>query len=105
MTSSWQDLPKILRPQLDRLAMRSAVGRVVPGVAVAVQGFRRCDAFARDEAFQRGEPVQIAGLAGIRIAGGLRAVAGLCGGLTRLAVTAPAIAGEPEPVLKYPATP
>lgn len=32
-------LAKILRPQLDRLAVRSAVGGVVPGVAIAVEGF------------------------------------------------------------------
>ena len=65
---------KILRPQLDRRAMRRAVGGVVPGVAVAVQGIRGRDALGRDQPLQRRQPVPVIGLAGVGIAFGLRAL-------------------------------
>src|SRR4249920_3423109 len=67
-------LPKVLRRQLDRLAVRRAVGGPVPGVAVAVQEFGRRDALGGDEALQRRQPMLIVGLAGVGIAGGLRAL-------------------------------
>ena len=58
-------LPKILFRQLDRLAVRRAVGGVVPGVAVAVQQFAGRHALGGDEALQRGEPVLVVRLARI----------------------------------------
>src|ERR1700761_8751297 len=66
MTAS---LLKILRPQFDRGAVRCAVGGVVPGVAVAVQGLRGGDAFLGDQTFECRHPVPVIGLAGVGIAG------------------------------------
>src|SRR6187399_1418285 len=59
MTSSWRErsLPKILVPQLDRLAVRRPVRRVVPGIAIAMQRVHRRNALACDEALKRCEPV------------------------------------------------
>ena len=65
---------EILRPQFDRLAVRRAVGGVVPGVAVARERRRVGDALLGDQAFERGEPVPVIGVAGVGIAGGLRAL-------------------------------
>ena len=67
-------LPEIPRRQLDRRAVGRAVGGVVPGVAIAMQGIRCRDALGGDERFQRGEPVPVIGLAGVGIAFGLRAL-------------------------------
>ena len=65
---------KIRRRQFDRRAVRRAVGGVVPGVAVAVQRLGGGDAFGGHQMFQRRQPVPVIGLAGIRIARGLRAL-------------------------------
>src|SRR5260370_15501045 len=65
--------PKILRLQFDRRPMRRAVGGVVPGVAIAIEGLGRGDAFRPDPPFHRREPMPVIGLAGIGIAGGPRA--------------------------------
>ena len=54
--------------------MRRAVGGVVPGVAVAMQEIGSRDALGGDEPLQRREPVPVVGLAGVGIAGGLRAL-------------------------------
>ena len=61
-------LPKIVRPQLDRLAVWSAVGGMVPGVTVAMQRIGGGDALGRDKLFQRCQPVAIIGLAGVGVA-------------------------------------
>jgi hypothetical protein len=54
--------------------MRRAVGRVVPGVAIAREFVARARALVGHEAFERGEPVPVVGVAGVWIAGCL------CGG-------------------------
>ena len=64
-------LIKIVRPQLNRLAVRGAVAGVVPGIAIAMQSVLRRHAFFRHQFFQRGQPVRIIGLAGVGIAGRL----------------------------------
>src|SRR6185369_15766144 len=65
---------KILRQQLDRLAVRRAIGGVVPGVLVARKRRRVGHALLRDEAFERVEPMMIIGLAGVGIALALSAL-------------------------------
>ena len=52
--------------------MRRAVGGMVPGVAVAVLGFQRRNAFRSDQFFQRREPVSIVGYPRVGIAARLR---------------------------------
>src|SRR5262249_59812757 len=63
---------EIFRLELDRRAVRRAVGGVVPGVAIARE--RPCvgHALAGDEPLERIEPVPVIGLAGVAIAGRLR---------------------------------
>src|SRR5215510_39613 len=61
-------LPKILCPQLDRRAVRRALGRVLPGVAITRQHGAVGHAFGRDEALERVEPVPVVSLAGVGIA-------------------------------------
>src|SRR5262249_52621587 len=68
------DLAKVVRPQLDRRSVRGAVGGAVPGVMVARELAGVADALRRDETFERVEPVVIVGLAGVGIAGRLRAL-------------------------------
>src|SRR5260370_10824257 len=65
---------KILRLQFDRRTMRRAVGGVVPGIAIAMQGIGGRDAFRSDELFQRRKPMPVIGLAGVGIAASLRAL-------------------------------
>src|SRR5512142_904223 len=65
---------KILAPELDRLAVRRAVGRVVPGVVVARERVGRRHALGGDQPFQGGEPMVVVGLAGVGIAGRLGAL-------------------------------
>ena len=65
---------EVVRLELDRRAMRRAVGGVVPGVAIARERRRVGHAFLGDDPLERVEPVPIVGLAGIGIAGGLRAL-------------------------------
>src|SRR5215216_8108575 len=62
------DLREILRLELDRRAVRSAVGRMIPSVVVAPQGRRVGDALLGDDAFERVEPVMVISLAGVGIA-------------------------------------
>ena len=69
-----RELSEISRRQLDRRTVRRAVGSVVPGVAVAMQGIRCGNALGGDERFQRGEPVPVIGFTGVGIACGLRAL-------------------------------
>src|SRR5258708_29500643 len=66
-------LTKILGLQFDRRTMRRAVGGVVPGIAVAMQGIGGGDALLGNQAFQRRQPVPVIGLAGVGITAGLRA--------------------------------
>ena len=54
------------------LAVRRAVGGVIPGVEVFPQRARVGDALLGDDPLQRREPVPVIGLAGVGIAGGLR---------------------------------
>src|SRR5215470_107078 len=61
-------LPKIVSPDLDRRAVRRAVGSAVPGVVIARELGGAAHALGRDETFQRVEPVMIVGLAGVGIA-------------------------------------
>ena len=65
---------KVLRLQLDRLAVRRAVGGVIPGVLIARERRRVGHALLGDEALERVEPVAVVGLAGVGIARGLRAL-------------------------------
>src|ERR1043166_6645974 len=65
---------EVFASQLDRLAVRRAVGGVVPGVAVAVQRRLVRDLLLGDEAFERGEPMVIVSLAGVGTARALRAL-------------------------------
>ena len=67
-------LTEILWPQLDRLAVRRAVGGVVPGIVIARERVAIGDVFLGDEMFERVEPVPVVGFAGIGIAGRLRAL-------------------------------
>src|SRR5205823_27176 len=72
------DLPtnslKILGAELDRRAVRCAVGRVIPGVAIARECVRAGDPLGGHELLERGEPVTIIRCAQIGITSGLRAV-------------------------------
>ncbi len=65
---------EIARAQLDRLAVRGAVAGMVPGIAIAMQRVLCRDAFFSDDFLQRRQPVRVIGLAGVGIAGGLRAL-------------------------------
>ena len=65
---------EILLPQLDRHPMRRAIAGMVPGVTIAVQRLVRRVAFFRHQPLERGEPMQIISLAGVGIAGVLRAL-------------------------------
>ena len=65
---------KIVRLQLDRLAVRRAIRRVIPGVLITRERRRIGDALLGDEALQRVEPMPIVGLAGVGIARRLRAL-------------------------------
>src|SRR5229473_919045 len=67
-------LMEIFRPQLDRCAVRGAVGGVLPGVAITREAGGVGDALFGDEAFERGEPVPVVSLAGIGVALSLRAL-------------------------------
>src|SRR5438270_12714185 len=71
-TSPLSQLAKILRLQFDRRTMRRAVGGVVPGIAVAMQGVQRRQALRRDQSLQCRQPMPIIGLARVGIAGSLR---------------------------------
>src|SRR4051812_36009399 len=64
---------EIFRTQFDRLAVWRAVGGMIPGIAIAVQGVGRRDTFGCDQLLQTGEPVPVIGFAGVGIASGLRA--------------------------------
>ena len=59
---------KILRLQFDRRTMWRAIAGAVPGIAIAMQGFGRCNAFRGDEFLQGREPMPVVGLAGVGIA-------------------------------------
>ena len=59
---------EILGPQLDRLAVRRAVGGMIPGLVVARLLLGAGDAFLRDQPLQRLQPVPVIGLAGVGIA-------------------------------------
>src|SRR5947209_3712515 len=61
-------LREIVGAQLDRRAVRGAVGSAVPGVAVAREAGGVGDALLGDKALQRGEPVPVIGVAGVGIA-------------------------------------
>src|ERR1051325_5095907 len=65
---------EILRLKLDRLAVRRAVGRMIPGVLIARKRCRVGHAPLGDEALQRIEPVLVVCLAGVGIARALRAL-------------------------------
>src|SRR3954449_3484683 len=65
---------EILRLELDRLAVRRAVGRMIPGMLVARKRCAIGHALLGDEALQRIEPVPIIRLARVGIAGALRAL-------------------------------
>src|SRR6266700_8070028 len=67
-------LLEIFRAQLDRRAVRGAVGGVLPGAAITREAGGVGDALFGDQAFERGEPVPVIGLAGIGIARLLRAL-------------------------------
>src|SRR5438876_5706920 len=67
--------PKILWLQFDWRTVRGAIGGVVPGIAIAVQGIGCRDAFGGDQSLQRRQPVAVIGLASIGIAVRLRALA------------------------------
>ncbi len=67
-------LTKIVRRQFDRLAMRRAVGGMVPGVAVTMPWSAMPNTLGGDEALQRRKPMRVVGLTRIGIAGGLRAL-------------------------------
>jgi hypothetical protein len=67
---SW--VMKILRLQLDRLAVRRAVSRVIPGMLIARERRRVGHAFLGHQPLQRVEPMPIVGLAGVGIARRLR---------------------------------
>src|SRR5581483_5901863 len=58
--------------QLDRSAVRRAMRRAAPGIAIARQRLGAGDAFRRNERLERVQPVSIVGLAGVGIAGRLR---------------------------------
>src|SRR5215208_4201000 len=58
---------EILGAQVDRHAVRGAVGGAVPGVAVARQIGRVGDALLRDQPFERGQPVLVIGVAGVGV--------------------------------------
>src|SRR5262249_35659020 len=63
---------KIFRPELDRRAVRGAVGGVVPGPVVAVERLAADHALLGDEPLERRKPVAVIGRAGVGIAGRLR---------------------------------
>ena len=65
---------EVFRLELDRHAVRRAVGGMVPGVAVARERGRVGHALLGDDALERVEPVPVIGLAGVGIAGRLRAL-------------------------------
>src|SRR5215831_17379990 len=67
-------LTKILRLEFDRLAVRRAVGGMVPGVAVAMERLPRCHALFRHQSFQSRQPVPVIGFAGVGVASRLRAL-------------------------------
>src|SRR5258708_20301331 len=87
-------LTKILGLQFDRRTVRRAVGGVVPGVAVAMQGIGGGDALFGNQAFQRHQPVPVIGLAGVGITAGLRAC-NLVGERCR-----PFVPGEQAPLMQ-----
>jgi hypothetical protein len=60
--------------QHDRLAVRRAIGRVVPGVLITRERRRVGDALLGDQPLKRVQPVPIVGLAGVGIGRGLRAL-------------------------------
>src|SRR5262249_37541409 len=64
--------PKIFRLELDRRAVRRAVGGMIPGGAIARERRRVGHALAGDEPLERIEPVPVIGLAGVWIAPRLR---------------------------------
>src|SRR6266567_5401836 len=64
--------PKILRLQFDWRTVRRAIGGVVPGIAIAVQGIGCRDALGGNQSLQRRQPVPVIGLASIGIAPCLR---------------------------------
>ena len=64
---------EILWAQHDRRSVRGAVGGMVPGIAVAVQGFGRGHAFRRDKLFERRQPMPVIGLAAVGVTGRLGA--------------------------------
>src|SRR6516162_10522613 len=63
---------KIFRLQLDRRAVRCAICRVVPGVAIAPERFERSYALGGNQPLQCSEPMPVIGLAGVGIACRLR---------------------------------
>src|SRR5262245_28435565 len=65
---------KVFRLELYWGAVRGAVGGVVPGVAITGERWRVGHALLRHDALERIEPVQVVGLAGVGIAGRLRAL-------------------------------
>src|SRR6266849_4613115 len=65
--------PKILRLQFDWRTVRRAIGGVIPGIAIAVQGIGCRDALGGDHSLQRRQPMPVIGLAGVGITLCLRA--------------------------------
>src|SRR5215813_1892508 len=58
--------PKILRLELDRRAVRRALGGVVPGVAIACERRAVGHALRRHQPLERVEPMPVISLAGVR---------------------------------------
>src|SRR5215471_2171417 len=67
-------LSKIPRLEFDRLAVRRAVGGMVPGVAVAMEHLRRRYSLFRHQPFQCRQPVSVIGFARVGVASRLRAL-------------------------------
>src|SRR5579863_4298703 len=67
-----RSITEVARLQHDRRAVRGAGVGPPPRFAVARQRARIGEALGGDEPLESGQPVMIVGLAGIRIAGGLR---------------------------------
>src|SRR3974390_3711672 len=63
---------KIARLKLDWRAVRGAFAGMFPGIAGARQLLGAGEPLRGDDTLERIEPVMIVGLAGVRIAGGLR---------------------------------
>src|SRR5215468_1338294 len=60
--------PKILRLELDRRAVRRALGGVVPGVAIACERRAVSHTLRCHQPLERVEPMPVISLAGVRVA-------------------------------------